>query len=609
MEILEEIPRITDRFGHMKLVRRQVKQVKKGAINEASKAIKDGGGSISLLERVLSLRGVNSRGELLLQLKNLHPISKLKGIEQATSLLVDAITNKQRILIIGDFDADGATSTALAVRALNMMGHTQVDYLVPNRFEYGYGLTPEIVIEAAKFSPDVIITVDNGISSVKGVEQAKSMGYKVIITDHHLPAKQLPNADAIINPNQAGCEFPSKNLAGVGVAFYLMLAVKSALLQKKYFTKNQIAEPNLTELLDLVALGTVADVVPLDENNRILVEQGLRRIRSGLVNAGINALFTVGKRNIKNAISTDLGFACGPRLNAAGRLDDMSLGIECLLSNDPQQAMDYAVALDDLNIERRAIEDSMKAEALLLLEELDKDQLESDLPPVICLYKKTWHQGVIGILAARVRERYNRPTIIFAPADIDDKKNTDIKGSARSIPTIHIRDVFDEVATANLGLLEKFGGHAMAAGLTLEESRLNEFTQAICDVVHRQADEETFQEVHYSDGELKAADFDLKNANSLRYAAPWGQHFPAPVFDNQFVVMNKRLLKEKHLKLVLRPCNKISQQQRTLQAIAFNVDLSDWPEEGEEVHLLYKLEVNEFRGDCSLQLMVERVLS
>jgi len=596
----------------VKLIRRQPKG---GHTNENSvnKAIEDGEGVISLLDRVLSLRGVNSSGELVLQLKNLHPISKLKGIEQATLLLIDAIINKQRILIIGDFDTDGATSTALVVRALNMMGHSQVDYLVPNRFEYGYGLTPEIVIEAAKFSPDLIITVDNGISSIKGVEQAKSMGYKVIITDHHLPAKQLPNADAIINPNQVGCEFPSKNLAGVGVAFYLMLAVKSALLKKQYFVERQLTEPNLTELLDLVALGTVADVVPLDENNRILVEQGLRRLRSGLVSAGINALFTVGKRNIKNAVSTDLGFTCGPRLNAAGRLDDMSLGIECLLTDDPQQAMDYATALDDLNIERRAIEESMKAEALVLLKELDKDQLVGDLPPVICLYKKTWHQGVIGILAARVRERYNRPTIIFAPADPDNDENTEIKGSARSIPTIHIRDIFDEVATANVGLLEKFGGHAMAAGLTLAESRLDEFTQAICEVVNSHANEETFQEVRYSDGELKADDFDLKNADALRYAAPWGQHFPAPVFDNQFVVVNKRLLKEKHLKLVLRPCDSTSQQQppqqqRTVQAIAFNVDLTEWPEEGNEIHLLYKLEVNEFRGDCYLQLMVEKVL-
>ncbi len=372
----------------------------------------------SLLERIFAMRGISDKSELVFELKHLHPISSLKGIQTATDLLADAIKTQQRILIIGDFDADGATSTAVAVRALNLMGHTNVDYLVPNRFEFGYGLTPEIVLEAQKFSPDLIITVDNGISSIKGVEQAKALGYKVLITDHHLPAKNLPDADAIINPNQHGDEFPSKNLAGVGVIFYLMLSAKSQLQKQSYFTEKKIIAPNLTELLDLVALGTVADVVPLDQNNRILVEQGLRRMRGGKACEGIQALFRIGKRNIRNAVSSDLGFACGPRLNAAGRMDDMSLGIECLLSNDPQNAMDLASALDDLNIERRAKEDSMKAEAMELLEQLDDDKLSGDLPPVLCLYKETWHQGVIGILAARVRERYNRPTIIFAPAEI-----------------------------------------------------------------------------------------------------------------------------------------------------------------------------------------------
>ncbi len=587
----------------MKLVRR--KQI--GNITTKGKPA-------SLLDRVYAMRGVDSQGELVMQLKNLHPISQLKGIAQATKLLANAINNQLQILIIGDFDADGATSTALAVRALAMIGHQQVDYLVPNRFEFGYGLSPEIVDEAAKFSPDLIITVDNGISSIKGVAHAKSKGYTVIITDHHLPARTLPTADAIVNPNQAGCDFPSKNLAGVGVIFYVMLALKSKLLKEQYFKSNNIPEPNLTELLDLVALGTVADVVPLDNNNRILVEQGLRRLRSGLACAGIVALFQVAKRNSQNAVSADLGFTCGPRLNAAGRLDDMSLGIECLLCNDPITAMDYATALDDLNIERRAIEDSMKAEALVLLEELDQNKLQGELPPVICLYKKNWHQGVIGILAARVRERYHRPTVIFAPADADDPKNTQIKGSARSIPSIHIRDVFDVVATANEGLLEKFGGHAMAAGLSLDESQLEIFDNAICKVVLAQANDETFQEVHYSDGQLEADDFNLQSADSLRFAAPWGQHFPPPVFDNKFTLVNKRLLKEKHLKLILRPCDKQKSgkaglaEQKTIQAIAFNVDVDEWPEEGGEVHLLYKLEVNEFRGDCSVQLMIERVL-
>jgi single-stranded-DNA-specific exonuclease len=558
------------------------------------------------------MRGINHNDELQLNLKNLHPISSLKGIDKATNILVNAFEDKLNLLIIGDFDADGATSTALTVKALKLLGYKgSVDYLVPNRFEYGYGLTPEIVKHAKIYSPDIIITVDNGISSVKGVEQAKRQGYKVIITDHHLPGKRLPDADAIINPNQVGDDFQSKNLAGVGVAFYLMLALKNALQVKGYFSKNSIEVPNLLELIDLVALGTVADVVPLDQNNRILVEQGLRRMRSGKASVGIQALFQIAKRNINNAVSTDLAFACGPRLNAAGRLDDMSLGIECLLATDLQQAMDLASALDDLNIERRAIEESMKAEALTLLEELDEDKLSGELPPVICLYKENWHQGVIGILAARVRERYNRPAIIFAPANIDDKlagaesdNKIEIKGSARSISTIHIRDIFDEVATHYPGLLDKFGGHAMAAGLTLNKNQLAEFTEAICNIVTKQVNTETFQEVHFSDGKLHAKEFELKQADELRYAAPWGQHFPAPAFDNRFKLVKKQLLKEKHLKLLLVP----EGQSRSVAAIAFNVDVGEWPEEGETVHLLYRLEVNEFRGSSSLQLMVDQLI-
>ena len=561
----------------------------------------------TLLERVFAMRGINHSNELQIDLRNLHPISMLKDIEIATKILVDAIHRQEKILIVGDFDADGATSTALAVRALRAMGHQQVDYLVPNRFEYGYGLTPEIVVEANKRSPSLIVTVDNGISSIKGVEKAKSLDIKVLITDHHLPAKETPDANAIVNPNQRGDEFPSKNLAGVGVIFYLMLALKASLQKQNYFSDNNLIAPNLTELLDLVALGTVADVVTLDQNNRILVEQGLRRMRSGKACEGIQALFRVAKRNINNAVSTDLGFACGPRLNAAGRLDDMSLGIECLLSDDAINAMDYASALDDLNIERRSIEENMKAEALSILEELDNNKLSGDLPPVLCLYNEAWHQGVIGILASRVKERYNRPTIIFAPADAMDieKANAEIKGSARSIATIHIRDILDEVASSTPGLLEKFGGHAMAAGLTLEKSRFDEFTQAICHIVNKHVREDTFVELHYSDGELEAQDFDLKCANELRFAAPWGQNFPTPIFDNHFTIINKRIIKDRHLKLLLRTKG----FEHTVSAIYFNADLDNCPEEGAEVHLLYKLDVNEFRGSSSLQLMVEKLLA
>ncbi len=566
-----------------------------------------------LLLRVLAKRGINSETELSVELKHLHPISSLSGIDSAIGILLEAFKEKQNILIVGDFDADGATATAVAVKAFKILGYQgKVDYLVPNRFEYGYGLTPEIVKDAQRFSPDIIITVDNGISSIEGVAEAKKLGNKVIISDHHLPGKNVPDADAVINPNQKGDDFPSKNLAGVGVIFYLMLALKKALSAQGYFIKNSDLKPDLINLLDLVALGTVADVVPLDQNNRILVEQGLRRMRGGVSCEGIKALFRIAKRNIRSAVSADLGFACGPRLNAAGRLDDMSLGIECLLTEDANQAMEIATALDDLNVERRAIEEGMKAEALAALEELNLDQLTGNIPPVICLYNTSWHQGVIGILAARIREKYHRPTVIFAPADEHDPDNTDIKGSARSISSIHIRDTFDQVASGNPGLLDKFGGHAMAAGLTLDESKLNEFNAAICEVVARQADDETFEEIYYSDGELQADDFQLKHADQLRFAVPWGQHFPAPAFDNKFTIVNKRILKEKHLKIILRPididADGVFNQGRTVDAIAFNIDVDSWPAEGAEVHLLYRLEVNEFRETCSLQLMVEKLL-
>ncbi|GAA0427182.1 single-stranded-DNA-specific exonuclease RecJ [Cocleimonas flava] len=580
---------------------------------ESSGKISGEGLGSDLLTRVLSKRGIDSESELSIELKQLHPISSLLGIDPAVKILVDAFEQKQNILIVGDFDADGATATAVAVKAFKILGYPgQVDYLVPNRFEYGYGLTPEIVKDAQRFSPDIIITVDNGISSIEGVAEAKKYGNKVIITDHHLPGKKTPDAEAIINPNQKGDDFPSKNLAGVGVIFYMMLALKKALTEQGYFIKNDHLKPDLINLLDLVALGTVADVVPLDQNNRILVEQGLRRMRGGVACEGIQALFRIAKRNIRSAVSSDLGFACGPRLNAAGRLDDMSLGIECLLSEDANHAMEIAEVLDDLNVERRAIEDGMKAEALAALEELDLDELTGNIPPVICLYNPSWHQGVIGILAARIREKYHRPTVIFAPADEHDPDNSDIKGSARSIPTIHIRDTFDEVASGNPGLLDKFGGHAMAAGLTLDESKLEGFKKAICDVVARQADDETFEEIHYSDGELEADDFQLKHADQLRFAVPWGQHFPAPAFDNKFIIVNKRILKEKHLKMVLKPISfdsdGVFNQGRTVDAIAFNIDVNSWPTEGDEVHLLYRLEVNEFRETCSLQLMVEKLL-
>lgn len=557
-----------------------------------------------LLQRVFAARHIDDADELSSELKHLHPISALKDIHKAVDILVNALETDERIVIIGDFDADGATATCVGVKALEMLGFKHVRYLALNRFEFGYGLTPEIVAEAQKYQTDLIITVDNGISSIEGVEAAKALGYKVLITDHHLPGRELPKADAIVNPNQSGDTFPSKNLAGVGVIFYLMLALKTKLKNSGYFQRQHSVPPNLTSLLDLVALGTVADVVPLDKNNRILVEQGLRRIRSKQCSAGLQALFSVAGRNIENAVSSDLGFNCGPRLNAAGRLKDITVGIETLLCNDFSKAMEMAMVLDNLNRERREIENNMKGEALDLLGDTFSNVDAADnIPLIFCLYKEDWHQGVIGILAARIRERYHRPAIIFAPGD-----NGIIKGSARSIPGLHIRDVLDLVATQNPQLIDNFGGHAMAAGLSLPEANFSCFVDAITAVINEHCEKEIFQEKVYSDGALQSDELNLNSADDIRFAAPWGQHFPAPVFDNQFEIVQKRVLKDAHVKLVLRLIENNEATGTTVEAIAFNADLNKWPEQGAWIHILYKLDVNEFRGVSSPQLMVDRLL-
>ena len=552
-----------------------------------------------LLKRIFAARGINSEEELSYDLRQLHPVSQLLNVEKAADLIAEHIQQTNNILVIGDFDADGATSTAVLVRALKLMGHQTIDFLVPNRFEFGYGLTPEIVEEAARFNPQLIITVDNGISSIAGVAAAKSKGWDVLVTDHHLPGKELPKADVIVNPNQPNDSFPSKNLAGVGVTFYVMLALKKTLQERRWFSVQKIQAPNLISLLDLVALGTVADVVPLDKNNRILVEQGLRNIRQGKACVGINALFQVAGKNAQRAVATDLSFGCGPRLNAAGRLDDMSVGIECLLVNDYYTAMDLATALDDYNRDRREIEAEMKDQAMDILEELDIAE-DQNIPPIFCLYNDDWHQGVIGILASRIKEQFNRPTIVFAPAD-----NGDIKGSARSITGLHIRDILDEVASANPELLSKFGGHAMAAGMSLQATQLKPFTDAITNIVLTHATEETFTEVHYSDGELSAEEFNINIAEQLRTAAPWGQHFPEPLFDGSFEILQKQVLKEKHLRLTLKPEGGTS---TTVQAIAFNTDVANWPSQGDNVDLLYQFDVNEFRGNFTPQMIIRKRL-
>lgn len=545
-----------------------------------------------LLTRLYAARGVQSAAELDKGLARLIPYQQLKGIDAAVDLLVQALQQRQRILIVGDFDADGATASSVGVLGLRMLGAAHVDYLVPNRFEYGYGLTPEIVAVALQRQPELLVTVDNGISSVDGVAAAKEAGLKVLVTDHHLPGPELPAADAIVNPNQPGCAFPSKALAGVGVMFYVLLALRARLRELGWFAKAGISEPNLGELLDLVALGSVADVVPLDANNRILVHQGLARIRAGRARPGLRAVLEVAGRQHARITSTDLGFILGPRLNAAGRLDDMSLGIECLLCEDEALARDMAQQLDELNKDRKAIEQGMQREALAQLKDLPVESL----PFGLCLFEPDWHQGVIGILASRLKERYHRPAIAFA-----DAGDGLLKGSARSVPGLHIRDALDAVAARHPGLISKFGGHAMAAGLSLPQEHFGAFAAAFDAEVRRQLSEDDLTGRLLSDGQLGAEEFHLELAKALRHAGPWGQHFPEPLFHGVFQIVTQRVVGEKHLKLVLKTeCGSL-----TLDGIAFNVDRDIWPNPNVRwVELAYKLDVNEYQGHESVQLMV-----
>ena len=545
------------------------------------------------LKRVYANRGITDPAALSLTLDQLHPPQHLKGVAEAAELLADAIEGGGRVLIIGDFDADGATSSAMAVSVLRQMGLREVAYLVPNRFEFGYGLTPEIVELAAAQMPDLIVTVDNGISSFEGVAAAQAMGISVLVTDHHLPGAQLPTAEVIVNPNQPGCAFPSKALAGVGVMFYVLSALRAELRERRWFDSQGFSEPNLGDALDLVALGTVADVVPLDRNNRILVAAGLARIRSGRARPGIEALFEVAGKDYRQATATDLGFIVGPRLNAAGRLDDMSIGIECLLAESSMEARERAETLHRLNRERRDIEQSMEHDAL---EQLAKLELDSDaLPFAMVLFDSGWHQGVIGILASRVRERVHRPTVIFA--EVGEGM---LKGSGRSIPGLHLRDVLDLVATRHPGLLSKFGGHAMAAGLTLAKGDLHQFTEALEAAVAETLSHVPPQAVEDSDGALGAGDLGLQLAESLSAGGPWGQHFPEPTFDGVFDVLQHRIVGEKHLKLTL------AAEGAEIGGIAFNIDVNGWQARPlKRIHTLYRLEVNEYRGERNPQLVIQ----
>ncbi|AIS19684.1 ssDNA exonuclease RecJ [Pseudomonas rhizosphaerae] len=546
-----------------------------------------------LLNRLYAARGVSSAQELDKSLARLIPFQRLKGIEAAVELLVTAIDQRQRILIVGDFDADGATASAVGVLGLRLLGAAHVDYLVPNRFEYGYGLTPEIVEVALQREPQLLVTVDNGISSVEGVAAAKAAGLQVLVTDHHLPGHELPAADAIVNPNQPGCEFPSKNLAGVGVIFYVLMALRARLRELGRYA--QVAQPNIGELLDLVALGSVADVVPLDANNRILVHQGLERIRAGRARPGITAILEVARREHARITSTDLGFILGPRLNAAGRLDDMSLGIECLLSSDLPSAQAIASQLDGLNQDRKSIEQGMQREALAQL----KDLAVESMPFGLCLFDAQWHQGVIGILASRLKERYHRPTIAFA-----DAGDGLLKGSARSVQGFHIRDALDAVAATHPHLISKFGGHAMAAGLTLPQENFPAFCEAFDAQVRSQLCEEDLTGRLLSDGTLGVEEFHLELARALRNAGPWGQHFPEPMFHGVFQLVEQRVVGERHLKVMLKTeCGSVS-----LDGIAFGIDREVWPDPSVRwVQLAYKLDLNEFRGRETVQLLITHI--
>ncbi|CAH0532677.1 Single-stranded-DNA-specific exonuclease RecJ [Vibrio stylophorae] len=551
----------------------------------------------AILQRLYAARGVYSEAQFPRSLGQLHGFDSFVGMSQAITLLAQAVKEQWRIMVVGDFDADGATSSALSVLALRMLGAKRVDYLVPNRFDDGYGLSPEVVAQVEARGADLIMTVDNGVSSIAGVNAAHQAGMKVLVTDHHLPGDVLPAADAMVNPNLNDCGFPSKSLAGVGVAFYVMLALRAHLRQDDWFAQQGISEPNLAELLDLVALGTVADVVALDDNNRILVHQGLARIRAGKCRPGIQALIEVSNREAGRLVASDLGFALGPRINAAGRLDDMSFGVELLLTAHIEAARRMASELDALNQTRKEIEAGMKQEALALCQQLTLN--EASLPCGLTLFQRDWHQGVIGILASRIKEQFHRPVIAFA-----DAGDGLLKGSARSIAGLHMRDTLEQVDRLHPGLIVKFGGHAMAAGLSIAQEQYQAFSKAFDQAVSEQLGEDHLKGVMVTDGALQADEFNLATAHLLRQGGPWGQGFPEPLFDGEFKLIQQRLVGQKHLKMMLEP----KAGGAPVDAIAFNVDLARWPDLSvKQVRLVYRLDINLYRGNESLQLLVEHI--
>lgn len=547
-----------------------------------------------VLRRIYAARNIAQPEELDYALEGLCPYHTLSGIDAAVTLLANALERGRRLLIVADFDADGATGCALAIRGLQQMGAQDIRYLVPSRFDFGYGLSPGIVELAAEQKPEVLITVDNGISSIDGVALARSYGIDVLVTDHHLPGAELPLANAIVNPNLAGDGFPSKSLAGVGVVFYLLAALRTYLRETDWFESRGLPEPRLAELLDLVALGTVADVVPLDYNNRILVEQGLKRVRRGRCVPGIRALLRVAGRDYQQVTAGDFAFAVGPRLNAAGRLTDMSLGIECLLCDDEDTARDMAVSLDKLNRERRDIQQQMQDSVAA---DMPEPQGE-DLPFGLCLYNDDWHQGVVGVLASRVKEEWHRPVIAFA-RDRDGL----LKGSGRSIGAIHLRDLLDRIATRTPGLLKKFGGHAMAAGVVIAEQDLEKFRHFFETECRTHLTADDLLGVIHSDGELQAGEISLSLAAAIQNGGPWGNGFPEPVFDGLFMLSDRHIVAERHLKMKLA----LPGSSRKFDAIAFFTLDNDWPDDVSHVRLAYRLDVNEYNGRRTEQLIAEYV--
>lgn len=550
-----------------------------------------------LLNRLYQSRGIASPQELERTLQFLHRPNQLANIDAAVELLIEAYKQQSRIIIVGDFDADGATSTALALLALRQLGFENVDYLIPDRFSQGYGLSLAVAEMVLVKGTDVVMTVDNGISSFEGIDLLKEHGIKVLVTDHHLPAESLPNADAMVNPNLADCSFPSKSLAGVGVAFYVMLALRGKMRELGCFKEK---EPNLAELLDLVALGTVADVVPLDHNNRILVHQGLNRIRSGHCREGILALAEVSKRDLSSLQASDLGFAIAPRLNAAGRLENMSLGVELLIADNMEIARQLAFELDSLNQTRKEFEQEMKTEALAICANLPS-LMQKEQAHGIVLYQADWHQGVIGILASRIKDQFHRPVIAFAQ---ESKDSECLKGSARSIAGLHMRDLLERIDSLYPDLIIKFGGHAMAAGLTIHQENFLRFQKIFDEIINEIIEPEQLQGVIYTDGELAPSELNIEIAELLQQAGPWGQNFPEPTFEGEFRLLQQRILGGKHLKLMVEQPN-----GGLFDAIWFNADLRYFPDLSiKQVKLIYKLDINEFRGNKSLQLRVDTLI-